>query len=226
MSKSLILMLGLTLLFSCSSDEQVGIFDTFPISYVPDQAEILGTSTYYFTDTIIYQTDNLVTQELDSIRMNSIIADFFNGDTSRTDFPIKSIQFTDPSQASVTTTQSSQGRYAERSGIGVIESTPPLAFKVNNDLETLITCITITNKRLVDTIQEEDFIAGLDTFMNIETEVPFQLIVVDTDDIEVGFCNPFNEVEQVTGFASRQGLQNNERIVIHRTDLVFKRSNN
>lgn len=219
-------MLGLALLFSCSSDEQVGIFDTFPISYEPDQAEILGSSTYFYTDTIIYQTDNLVTQELDSVRMTEVITDFFSGDTSMTNFPITSIEFTNQSQAVVTTTQSNQGRYGERSGIGVIETTQPLAFKVNSDLETLVTCITVTNKRLIDTIQEEDFIAGLDTFRNIETEVPFQLMVVDTDVLEVGFCNPFNELEQVEAFASRNGLQNDERIVIHRTDLVFKRSNN
>lgn len=225
MNKCLILTLGLMVLLGCSDDE-VGIIDSFPLTFVPDQVEILGSSTYFFTDTIIFQTDNLLTEELDSSRMSSIISAFFNGDTSRMDFPIKSIEFTDPTQAAVVTSQSNQGRYTERSGIGVIETPNPIAFKVNADLQSLITCITITNKRLVDTIQEEDFIAGLDTFVNIETEVPFQLMVMDTEVMEIGFCNPFNELEQVQGFASRNGLENNDRIVTHRTDLIFKRSNN
>lgn len=225
MKECLALILGLFLFFSCSSDQQVGIFDTYPISFVPDKAEIVGSSTYYYTDTIIYKTDNLLTEELDSLRVNSIISNYFSGDTSITNFPIESIQFTDATQAVVTTGQSNQGRYVERSGIGTIEASEPIAFKVNSDLESLITCITITNKRIIDTIQEADFIAGLDTFINIETEVPFQLNVVDTDVMEMRFCNPFNELEQVKEFADRNGLQNNERIVTHRTDLVFKRSN-
>ncbi len=226
MRKGLILIIGLFLLFSCSSDEQVGIFDTYPISFIPDKAEIVGSSTYYYTDTIIFKTANLLTEALDSARMSSIISTYFDGDTSRTNFPIKSIQFTDATQAIVTAGQSNQGRFTERSGIGTIETSEPIAFKVNSDLETLITCITITNKRIVDTIQEADFIEGLDTFVNIETELPFQLKVVDTDVMEIGYCNPFNELDQVGEFATRNGLQNNERIVTHRTDLVFKRSNN
>ncbi len=226
MSKSVFFILIVLLITSCSSDQQVGIFDSFPVTYVPDRAEILGSATYFYTDTIIFKTDNLLTENLDIERARFVDSIFFEGDTSRLNFPIKTIEFTDASGVIVTTNQPNQANFTERSGIGTIMTPEPIAFKVNADQETLITCITITNKRRIDTIQQEDFIAGLDTFVNVETDVPFQLSVVDTDTIEIGFCNPFGELDQVTEFSNRNGLRNDERIITHRTDLIFKRSTN
>jgi|GEM_PF-3500103 len=225
MRKILLFCLIAGCFYCCSKEDTGAILADFPISYQFDSLQILGTSTYYYTDTLIYKVRNDLVEELNNRGEQLLQEQVIGQNGSKTDILIDQIIFSSPTEATVSMGGSMDGgRYEEVGGIGVIANDIGLAFKVNPNLDQLISCFTVTSMRTIDTIDQDNFIPELDTLYNDDSTIQYQLMIDEGDLLDIRFCDPFGELNLVTEFANQFGLQNNERIVSHRTDLIFSRS--
>jgi len=216
-------------IISCSSDEVDPLVSEFPKTFVFDEASTTGMRTYYYTDTIIYRVDNL--QDLDSISMDldSVVASTILANGSNNDeFAITQITFESATDLSITyyangatapTTQSAS--YILEQNRGSFDAPFLFNFIVNEDLTNLRSCYSHIATRKIDTLflGQDDLIATLDTLS--EDDLQFQLIPSDGPFVE-GYCNPTNESTEMELYANENGIINNDRIIIHRMDLLFK----
>ena len=214
-------------MISCSSDDTGSILIDYPITYKLSKVESLGISSYYYTDTIIYKTNNDLTDSLEAQRNAVVSTTLFNGDTTLNSFIINELTFLDEQTVSIRgRLGESMEKYTEISGLGstTLSDGQAVGFKINPDLGQLISCYTQTSERRVDTLYPGEFLASLDTLYTQDSLLQFQLNITEASTTKNSFCEDFNELMHVTEFANFMQLNNNDRIISHRTDIIFTRS--
>ena len=217
---------GIVLLFiACGGEESGELLEEFPLEYQIDSVNVLGTHTYFFTDTIIFLTTNDLVDNIDMRGMQIVDSLLFNNDTSLNNFFLQNITFLEAGTVSLNGNGINMNTsYTELSGIGRIDAFGGLGFKVNPGLENMVSCFTVTSKRSIDTLFEDNFVPGLDTLYNQDSTFAFQLEIVEDSNVELGYCDPFTENDLVEDFSARNGLQNQDRIVSYRVDLIYKKN--
>lgn len=225
MFKSIFLFSMLLLLFACSGEDTGELLVDFPHIYQIDTVNTLGTNTYQYTDTIIYKTESDLIDDINERGARYVDSILFSNDTSLSNFFIQSISFNELGSVTVNGRSGSMNTdYTELSGIGRIDAFGGLGFKINPNLQELISCFTITSSRTIDSLFEGSFLPGLDTLYNADSSLVFQLNIVEGSDIDIRYCDPFTEDDLVADFSARYGLKNDDRIVTHRTDFIFKKN--
>ena len=222
-----VLLVSLSCL-SCSSDDTPILAD-FPKSFSFDDISTTGMRTYFYTDTIIYQVDNL--QDLDSISTfldNKISSSIANYGANKNEFLISEISFMSPTEATIkyfegsgNTVSETTTSYILEQNIGSFESPFFFNFKLNEDLSQLLSCYSHIATRKLDTliIDIDPLLPMIDTFDN--EGLKFQLLPTDSDFYE-GFCNPTNETIEMELYANERGVKNGNLIIVHRMDLKFR----
>ncbi|MEL6123889.1 MAG: hypothetical protein AAFR14_09205 [Bacteroidota bacterium] len=221
-----ICLLIIFMLCNCTGEMEVLLIESYPTTFTFDRVESTGMRTYFFTDSIIFQVDNLqdldsVSQSLDTVSRTNFVR---NGVT-RDRFTIERISFLSATEVMVDynnngTLSSIQTDYILAGNVGSFDNPFLFNFKVNEDLSLLLSCASNIATRSVDTLlaSQGQLIPNLDTF-DIDG-LQFQLLPDDTEFIS-GLCNPTNESIEMELYAREQNLVNNERIIIHKLDVIF-----
>ena len=140
-------------------------------------------------------------------------------------FFIDSITFEDPTNATISLNGNlDMARYEELGGLGniTIPTLFTLGFRINEENNQLVSCITYLNKRQVDTLREEEFLPDLDIFYDRDSTFSYQLMTRDSSNVIVQSCNPFDVQEALSVFAQGEQLKNNDRILVYRRNLIFQ----
>ena len=221
----LLIFIGL-ILFSCSKQDDGSSIDSFPLNFRIADVNKIGITTYYYTDSITYQTNNDLVESLSQERDQKIDELLFGNQSGLENFAIKELSFTDPSNVTVNAFgNSNSSTYSEISGLGTttIGNGQTMGFKINPDQKSLLSCYTIVNKRNIDSLFEGQFLPELDTLHDRDSTFAFQLIIKDDPAFVISACHPYNVNLMLSEFAQSNGVANNDRIIVHRTDFIFNK---
>lgn len=218
-------LLVLVCIMACSQDDDGTIIDSFPLNFRIDEVNDLGVSTFHYTDSIIYLTGSDFTMSIEEQRSALIKEELFNNQEGVENFSIKEFSFTDQNNVSINAFGStSTSQYSELSGIGsTMINNEPFGFKINPDLNTMLSCYTIVNKRTVDSLFEGQFLPELDTLFDQDSSFAFQLLIEDDPTFTISACHPYDVSQMLSEFSQEMGLANNDRIIVHRTDFIYKK---
>ena len=222
--KNLLIGLFLALILSCSSGERARYLDTFPVDFRIAEVDSGAMETYFYTDTIIYITENNFVDSIQSVRDATFNSDFFNGVPTPENFRISSLSFTSPTEVTATIMGSpSQLNYTEQGGLGIINlaSSSGLGFRVDPEVTQLVSCYTLINERSIDTLYEDSFLPGLDTLYDMDSIFAFQLLIQDESMVTIQSCNPFEIQGALRQYGLENGLQNDDRILVYRRNLIY-----
>ncbi len=220
----ILLFLLILIMAACSSGDTGRLLESFPQTFRISDVNRLGITTYYYTDSIIYQTGNDLVNDLNESRNQQIDDLLFNGQDDLGNFAIQEISFVDEGNVSIQSFgTSSMAPYSELSGIGVtkLSDGSNFGFKINPDLNSMLSCYTIVNKRNIDSLFESQFVPELDTLYDRDSSFAFQLRIVDDPQFVISACDPYDVNDMLSQFALSNGIVNNDRIIVHRTDMIF-----